>query len=53
VEQVALMRKTVRNDMGVKAAGGIRDYETALKMINAGANRLGTSASVAIVEASK
>jgi len=53
VEQVALMRKTVGNEMGVKAAGGIRDYETALKMINAGANRLGTSASVAIIEASK
>ncbi|MBN2091976.1 deoxyribose-phosphate aldolase [candidate division KSB1 bacterium] len=53
IEQVALMRKTVGNEMGVKAAGGIRDYETALKMIQAGANRLGTSASVAIVETSK
>lgn len=53
VEQVAIMRKTVGNTMGVKAAGGIRDYEVALKMIHAGANRLGTSASVAIVEAQK
>jgi deoxyribose-phosphate aldolase len=53
VEQVALMRKTVGDTMGVKAAGGIRDYETAVKMIQAGANRLGTSASVAIIEASK
>lgn len=49
VEDVALMRKTVGPDMGVKAAGGIRDRETALKMIEAGANRLGCSAGVQIV----
>lgn len=47
-EDVALMRKTVGNAMGVKASGGIRDEETAQKMIEAGASRLGTSATVSI-----
>lgn len=47
-EDVALMRKTVGDTMGVKASGGIRDRETAQKMVEAGANRLGTSATVAI-----
>lgn len=50
VEDVALMRKTVGPDIGVKAAGGIRDYETAVKMIEAGASRLGCSAGIAIVQ---
>ena len=36
--------------MGVKAAGGIRDYKTAKAMIDAGANRIGTSAGVKIIE---
>lgn len=49
---VALMRKTVGAEIGVKASGGIRDYETAMEMINAGANRLGVSASIAIVNSS-
>lgn len=49
-EDVALMRKTVGPNVGVKAAGGIRDYETAMKMIEAGANRLGCSAGIAIVQ---
>ena len=43
------MRDTVGPEMGVKASGGIRDFETAMEMINAGANRLGVSASVDIV----
>ena len=43
VEDVALMRKTVGPDMGVKAAGGIRDKETFEAMIKAGATRIGTS----------
>ena len=43
VEDVALMRKTVGPDMGVKAAGGIRDKETFDAMIKAGATRIGTS----------
>jgi deoxyribose-phosphate aldolase len=44
-----LLRQEVGPDFGVKASGGIRDAETADKMIAAGANRLGTSAGVAIV----
>lgn len=50
VEDVMLMRKTVGDDMGVKAAGGIRDIETALAMIDAGADRIGTSTGVQIIE---
>ena len=48
VHDVELMRKTVGDSMGVKASGGIRDKETAEKMVKAGASRLGTSATVAI-----
>lgn len=44
------MRKTVGNELGVKAFGGIRDYKIAIMMINAGASRLGCSASVNIVK---
>ena len=47
---IALMRRTVGPDMGVKAAGGIRTLESAFEMIRAGATRIGTSAGVAIVE---
>ena len=50
VEDVTLMRETVGPDFGVKASGGIRDLATALAMIEAGASRLGTSASVAIIK---
>ena len=50
-EDVALMRKTVGKTMGVKAAGGIRTLEDAMKMIEAGANRLGCSAGVSIIDA--
>jgi deoxyribose-phosphate aldolase len=46
---VRLMRATVGEEMGVKAAGGIRDAETAREMIEAGATRIGASASVKIV----
>lgn len=49
VEDVALMRKTVGPEMGVKASGGVRSYEDAVTMIRAGATRLGTSSGVAIV----
>jgi deoxyribose-phosphate aldolase len=49
VADVALMRRTVGPNMGVKAAGGIRGYEEALEMIRAGANRIGTSTSVRIM----
>lgn len=43
VEDVKLMRQTVGDTLGVKASGGIRDRETALQMIEAGATRIGTS----------
>ena len=49
VEDVKLMRKTVGPEMGVKAAGGIRDRETALKMIEAGATRIGASAGLKLL----
>ena len=49
VEDIALMRKTVGPDIGVKASGGIRDAATAEAMVEAGASRLGTSATVAII----
>ena len=50
VEDVALMKETVGSSMEVKASGGIRDYETAIKMIEAGATRLGTSSGKKILE---
>jgi deoxyribose-phosphate aldolase len=49
VEDIALMRKLVGADMGVKASGGVRTREDAEKMAQAGASRIGASASVAIV----
>lgn len=52
-DDVALMRKTVGNRLEVKASGGIRDYDTVISMIKAGADRIGASASVAIMEDSK
>ncbi|SDI81232.1 deoxyribose-phosphate aldolase [Proteiniclasticum ruminis] len=48
-EDIALMRKTVGPEMGIKASGGIRTLEDALAMIENGASRLGLSASVSIV----
>lgn len=50
VEDVKLMKSVVGDEVKVKAAGGIRDLKTALAMIEAGAERLGTSAGVVIVE---
>jgi deoxyribose-phosphate aldolase len=50
VEDVALLRASVGGEMGVKAAGGIRDAKTALAMIEAGANRLGASRTAAILD---
>jgi deoxyribose-phosphate aldolase len=49
VEDVRLLREAVGPDMGVKASGGIRDRETAIAMLEAGATRIGCSAGVAIV----
>jgi deoxyribose-phosphate aldolase len=48
-DDIALMRRVVGPEMGVKASGGIRTYDDATKMIAAGASRIGASASVAIV----
>jgi deoxyribose-phosphate aldolase len=46
---IALMRKTVGPDIGVKASGGVKTLEAALAMIEAGASRIGTSSGVDIV----
>ena len=48
VEDVRLMRRTIGPDMGLKASGGVRTFEDAVKMINAGATRLGTSSGVTL-----
>lgn len=50
IEDVMLMKQMVGSKIKVKAAGGIRDLSTALKMIEAGAERIGSSAGVAIIE---
>ena len=50
LEDVALMRRVVGPSMGVKAAGGVRDYDDAKAMIAAGATRIGASAGVQIVQ---
>ena len=49
VEDIALMRRVVGSKMGVKASGGIRDFNQAVALINAGANRLGCGSSVTVV----
>jgi len=51
VGDIMLMRTVVGEYMGVKASGGIRDTETALAMISAGANRIGASSSLSIIGA--
>jgi deoxyribose-phosphate aldolase len=53
IEDVTLMRDLVGPHLGVKASGGVRDAKTAQAMIDAGANRIGASASVAIVMGKK
>ncbi|WP_312875632.1 deoxyribose-phosphate aldolase [Paenibacillus planticolens] len=53
VEDIALMRNTVGPEMGVKASGGVRDIDTARKIIAAGATRIGASSSVALVTGGK
>ena len=50
IHDVKLMRETVGEDMGVKAAGGIHHFEDAVAMIDAGADRIGTSASIQIMK---
>lgn len=51
VEDVRLLREVVGSRVGVKASGGIRTYEDAVAMINAGASRIGSSSGVKIVQA--
>ena len=51
VEDVKLMKSIVKNTVKVKAAGGIRDLDTCLKMIESGAERIGTSSAIKITEA--
>jgi deoxyribose-phosphate aldolase len=53
VEDVKLLKELVKDKIKVKASGGIRDYPTALKMIEAGADRIGTSSGVKIIEEMK
>jgi deoxyribose-phosphate aldolase len=53
VHDVALMRRVVGPEMGIKAAGGIRSFEDLEKMVQAGATRIGASASVKIVEGAR
>lgn len=50
VEDVALMKSVVGDALEVKASGGVRDYETAIKMIEAGASRIGTSSGIKIIK---
>ena len=50
VHDVALMRKIVGSEMGVKASGGARSYEDAIAFVDAGATRIGTSSGVAIMK---
>lgn len=53
VEDIALMRQVVGDNIGVKASGGVRDTETAVAMINNGATRIGASAGIAIINGLK
>ncbi|MCD6578526.1 deoxyribose-phosphate aldolase [bacterium] len=53
LEDIYLMRQTVGKEMGVKASGGVRDYDTAIKMIENGATRIGTSSGIKIVTGEK
>ncbi|PLX33987.1 MAG: 2-deoxyribose-5-phosphate aldolase, partial [Clostridiales bacterium] len=50
ISDIRLIKEIVGNRVGIKASGGIRDREKALKMVEAGATRIGASASVKIVE---
>jgi deoxyribose-phosphate aldolase len=53
IEDIALMRKEVGSNLGVKASGGIKDFAKAIAMIQAGANRIGTSSGIEIVSYEK
>jgi deoxyribose-phosphate aldolase len=49
-ENIALMKRSLPATVGIKASGGIKTYEQVLKMINAGASRIGTSSGVSLIE---
>ncbi len=53
MEAVHIIRENKKDNIGIKASGGIRDYETAMKFIEAGATRIGTSSGVKIMEGDK
>lgn len=53
MEAVHIIRENKKDDIGIKASGGIRDYETAMKFIEAGATRIGTSSGIKIMEGKK
>lgn len=53
VEAIEIMKRCVGDEMEVKASGGVRTYEDAVKMIEAGASRLGTSSGIALVKGNK
>lgn len=53
VADIVLMRKTVGPDLGVKASGGVRDYESTMAMVRAGATRIGASAGIAILSGAR
>ncbi len=53
LSDVRLMRNTVGSAIGVKASGGVRNYDTAIAMVEAGASRIGTSSGIAIVKGNK
>jgi len=53
IRDISLMKSIVGNNLGIKASGGIKDYQTAVMMIEAGATRIGTSSGVQIVNSKK
>lgn len=53
VEHIELMRSVLPSSVGIKASGGIKTYEQTIALINAGADRIGTSSGVAIIQESK
>ena len=53
VENIALMKKNLPDHVGIKASGGVKSFEQALALIEAGANRIGTSSGIAIVASTK
>src|SRR5688500_9524286 len=49
IEHIAIMKKSLPNHVGIKASGGIKSYEQAIAMINAGASRIGTSSGISML----